>query len=279
MKTVLLFLWMLPFSVFSQKNKLTDTTIVTASVKENCYVGRSLDEYCIKKGDQPIEAGSVVIICGVKRCEYELAKTFTDFVEVIFNRDTYFIEPEKLHIANNFTFDDFLALSYEQALAFKNFAQSTSELVYLEQLKDEWKKVIKFLENCKPAGLTILDYSVVDESEYTEGTGVTVKVYNPTIKTVKYLWFTFTGLNPVGDEVWDRKRKSSKITVRAVGPIKPDASGTYNFSYVWFTDLVETVKISSIKVQYMDGSFKTITNAKSITLDSKSYDLLLQHEQ
>jgi hypothetical protein len=43
------------------------------------------------------------------------------------------------------------------------------------------------------------------------------------------------------------------------GPIKPDENGSYNFKYTWFTDLVQRVKITQIKVQYMDGSFKTIT--------------------
>jgi hypothetical protein len=36
-----------------------------------------------------------------------------------------------------------------------------------------------------------------------------------------------------------------------------------NFTkYTWFTDLVQKVKITQIKVQYMDGSFKTINNPK-----------------
>jgi hypothetical protein len=99
-------------------------------------------------------------------------------------------------------------------------------------------------------------------------------VFNPTSKTIKYFWFTFIGYNPVGDPVVDFKRRTSSITVKAVGPIDPNKNGSYEFKYVWFTDLAETAKISSIKVQYMDGSFKTIFNLKPVMLDDKSYNWL-----
>lgn len=112
-------------------------------------------------------------------------------------------------------------------------------------------------------GVVLLDWSFKDESEYTEGTSIEFSVLNPTGKTIKYLWFTVTGYNPVGDKITDIKRKTSAITVKGVGPIKPTDSGTYEFSYVWFTDLVDKVVVNSIKVQYMDGSFKTLVNPKT----------------
>jgi len=96
--------------------------------------------------------------------------------------------------------------------------------------------------------------------------------------TIKYLWFTFVGYNAVDDKIIDRKRGSSNITVKAIGPIKPDESGSYDYTYVWFTDLVETAVISNIKVQYMDGTFKTISNPKEIMLKKDLYNLIFEDE-
>ena len=56
-------------------------------------------------------------------------------------------------------------------------------------------------------------------------------------------------------------------TVKAVGPIEPDAGGTYRFEYTWMTDLVETAVFKSIKVQYMDGSVKVIAHPDRVVMD------------
>ena len=66
--------------------------------------------------------------------------------------------------------------------------------------------------------------------------------------------------------------------MKGVGPIKPEENGTYEYKYVWFTDLVETAKILSIKIQYMDGSFKTVVNPKEIMLTKNLLDILLGDE-
>jgi hypothetical protein len=99
-----------------------------------------------------------------------------------------------------------------------------------------------------------------DESEYTEGTSLNISVYNPTKKTIKYIWLTIAGFNPVGDKY------RNNIIKTCVGPIEPKGSASYTFTYAWFTDLVVKCSLLSIKVQYMDGTFKTINKEKEITL-------------
>ncbi len=140
------------------------------------------------------------------------------------------------------------------------------------------RKGLNFLADCKSKGLAITRWATYDESEYTDGTSLQISVYNPTQKIVKYIWVTITGYNPVDDKIVDRKRGTSNITVKAVGPLEPDKTGTYEFSYVWFTDLVSTALINSIKVQYMDGTIKTIANPKGIELPKKSYDVLFEED-
>lgn len=89
-----------------------------------------------------------------------------------------------------------------------------------------------------------------DMSEYTDGTGYRISFYNGSKKTIKYVYLTIQGYNAVDDPVG---RPSSK---RCIGPIDTDEVASYDFEYLWFTDVVEYTKITSLKVQYMDNSVR-----------------------
>ena len=54
--------------------------------------------------------------------------------------------------------------------------------------------------------------------------------------------------------------------------IEPDESADYEFEYTWFTDIVEYAKIRSIKVDYKNGTSKTITNVSKIEWSDDLYD-------
>jgi hypothetical protein len=165
-------------------------------------------------------------------------------------------------------------MNFEFKLKFKENATKIADLAYQEKINE----VAKFINSCSSKGLVILDWSFYDESEYTEGTSIKISVINPTKKNIKYLWFTFSGYNAVDDLIIDTIKGKSKVTVKGVGPISPSESGDYEYDYVWHTDLVQRVKIDQVKVQFMDGSFKTILIPKQITLDNSFLELLQQQE-
>ena len=121
-------------------------------------------------------------------------------------------------------------------------------------------------------GLAIKDWRVYDESEYTDGTGIWFNFYNPTSKTIKYVTINFVGYNAVDDPV--SSRGSYTLTRKCIGPIEPEETALYTFEYAWFTDIVEYAKIKSIKVQYKDGTSKTIINAKQITFSNELEEFL-----
>ncbi|NTW99661.1 MAG: hypothetical protein HGB35_07005 [Geobacteraceae bacterium] len=109
-------------------------------------------------------------------------------------------------------------------------------------------------------GLFIYDREIYDTSEYSEGTGFKVSIFNTSNKTIKYISFSVIGYNPVKDMVRGRP------VVKGVGPIKPGESAVYDWEYLWFTDLVQTHKIMQIKVQYMDGSVKVYKSGDDLIL-------------
>lgn len=121
-------------------------------------------------------------------------------------------------------------------------------------------------------GLSIVDWGVYDESEYTDGTGLRFKFYNPTKKTIKYITINFIGYNAVDDPV--SSYEGQTLTRKCIGPIDPSDDATYEFEYVWFTDIVEYATVKSIVVQYKDGTTKRITNSSKITWSNELYNLL-----
>jgi len=132
----------------------------------------------------------------------------------------------------------------------------------LEALRQ--KKLGEYAKKCELKGLGVFECVAVDASEYTEGTGVDMTFYNPTKKVVKYVHATVVGMNPVDDPVIEGGNTSH--TLKCIGPIDPGESGTYSFEYVWFTDIVERVKLTSIKVQYMDGTEKIISKPSEVIM-------------
>lgn len=126
----------------------------------------------------------------------------------------------------------------------------------------------KALDGFRKYGLAIPSWEVYDESEYTEGTGLNISFYNPTDQMIKYIAITFQGYNAVDDPV------GYPISKKCIGPIDPGFTGSYNFDYMWFSDIVEYAKIRSITVTYKNGSTKTISNPRQIEFPDDLYEFL-----
>ena len=62
--------------------------------------------------------------------------------------------------------------------------------------------------------------------------------------------------------------------LRGIGPIAPGETASYSKDYMWMTDVVESFRISSIKLEYTDGSSKVVSDVKSIRISERDYDAL-----
>lgn len=136
-----------------------------------------------------------------------------------------------------------------------------------DRINEDIKDALKPFILTKKHGIGIISYQATDDHY---ATGADFSIFNPTSKTIKYIWFTVAGKNPVGDLV--NTKTGYYKTLKGIGPIEPNNIGEWSFDYVWLTDVVESMKISTIKIQYMDGSFKTIKYNDQMYIGYDAYE-------
>ncbi|MBM3713521.1 MAG: hypothetical protein FJW56_08835 [Actinobacteria bacterium] len=104
-----------------------------------------------------------------------------------------------------------------------------------------------------------IEYFNVTGSDYT--IGFSISLSNLSNKTIKYVFITVTATNPVDDKVGTK-------TVKAIGPIYSNYSGSYEFEDIIYSRSAKYLSIDNIKLQYMDGTVKNISkrDTKNIQL-------------
>lgn len=257
---------LLPFIALSQQS-YDITKPMLGLVNDDYSLYGPTIKYCAVGGsDRMLNSNDIVIIAGSEKCgdytEINFFKTYENGILNYIKTSDVSLSFEEYDRLNQMP--DSLKSSFEE-----NMRQYSIKM-YAE-LKNEGIEAIK---KHAVKGITIKDWSLYDSGGYTDGKDISIDFYNPTKKTIKYVWVTFKGFNPVDDVVVDPVRKTSSITVKAVGPIDPYKSGEYKFDFVWFTDLVTKAKIVSLKIQYMDGTTKTI-NVPHEVIIPPAYKFLL----
>lgn len=232
----------------------------------------SSGSYCIGDGLKVITAPKYFLIYGIEHCTSTIGGK--KYFKVGYNGKVLLIEKDDLATVED-VYSILEAMDREKQTDYYYRIAALDSGLY-ELKRDE---LLAALDKSKKTGILVLNWNISDQSEYTEGTGVSFDVYNPSTKIIKYISFTVTGYNAVDDKVYDRSRKSFAITVKGIGPIKSKATASYSFEYVWFSDLVETAKINSIKIQYMDGTFKTIPYSANLILSKDLYNTFLEGDE
>lgn len=235
---------------------------------QSSYAYRTM-EACRGGNGKMLFERMAVVVAGHYRCHpaYGEAK---DYLVAYYGKQRFFVENSAVFMTEESRAR--LPELDDQILAKLDFSA-------LEEEGDAYRHVaegaaLKAYDAPARHGISVLDFSVYDESEYTEATGFKLEVYNPTKKTIKYIRVELIGMNAVDDPVRDRFAGSAIKRVRGIGPIKPQDFGSYTFEHLWFTDTVEWPKLVSLRVDYMDGSSKTIKSLKLVKVDQKHQDVL-----
>lgn len=231
---------------------ISDTTYYEGVFLNTCFLytdSTILD--CYSSSEIVTPKDRFFFIYGTTTCKSWLNNV--NFYKIIFRNQMYYVNEKNVKVFGaNFYFLDSLSKFDKNKLEINT--DSISKIFY----NNSEIKLASYHKKLELKKLLIEDFGVSDESEYTEGTGFNITVSNTTSKKIKYLYIKIEGINPVGDPV--KEKGNSVINLTAVGPLTKDVSSTFNFDYTWGTDLVQDVKIISIKIQYFDNTFFLIQN-------------------
>lgn len=239
--------------------------MIVAVIKSGTHVHKSLGANC---GDLLSEGhklrNQMVIYARSFKCTTTYGNRVHDMAEVYYRGSRYLIRREDLILDNKNSTARNDALTDAQVQLLRGEFESDSHILWTSLAED----ALKAIARTKSHGIAVLNRHVYEESDYTNGTGFRVKVLNTSQKTIKYVAFSIVGYNAVGDPVRDRLKRSTGQTMRGIGPIKPNESASYSFEYIWHTDVVEYVRLTKLKVDYMNGTSNVITNPeKTVVLD------------
>lgn len=177
----------------------------------------------------------------------------TDYYKAVLHGKSFFIECSKVTLDKPESLDYLLSQPQDVRDAFFDFSKIVSRYRYNQERIENLKEFQKLIEK----GFAVLEARPYDMSEYTDGTGMKFSFLNTSNKTIKYITINFSGYNAVDDPVPSRGK--TLLTRKGIGPIEPFETGSYDFEYVWFTDIVDYSKVRSILVQYTNGTSKTYT--------------------
>lgn len=106
---------------------------------------------------------------------------------------------------------------------------------------------------------------VYDSNEYSHSYGMRFDVYNCFSKTIKYVEFTLTNYNAVGDVQRDDMGRSTR-TVRGIGPIEPEDGGRYSWDDIFWDerDIIDKTRLTSVKFIFKDGTTRVFSGNANI---------------
>jgi outer membrane murein-binding lipoprotein Lpp len=103
----------------------------------------------------------------------------------------------------------------------------------------------------------------IDEPNSAGGVDLFIGYKNMSDKVIKYTYFSIVPYNRVGDIVNSDIGGESKITAVDEGPHKKGEgiAGNYNWYWenAWYSWSIDSVEITSIKIEYMDGTSVTLS--------------------
>lgn len=260
-----------PVSSPYEASKVAPVQAVIGVIRETTESADRVSDSCDLYPRKKIPRRAIVIV--VRRAPCVTRYFNGEFFEVLYAGKTRFVPTAAVFLSDEQA-RRFAALQPAQIDASADDWTLTS----LEARLTALTGAMKALNATAKQGVALLKARIFDVSEYTEGTGFEATVYNSTKKTIKYVTFSVVGLNAVGDPVRDGLRGTAVPTLRGIGPIAPGETASYSKDYMWMTDVVESFRVRSIKLEYTDGSSRVVSDANSIRISKEDYEVLISTE-
>jgi hypothetical protein len=96
------------------------------------------------------------------------------------------------------------------------------------------------------------------------GVDLYINVVNLSSKSIKYLRYVVVPYNLVGDAQRGTIRRKSSSSIRDTGPYLSMASIPSGWSNVWYNHTIRCMTITSVKIEYMDGTSQNYGSASAV---------------
>lgn len=268
MKQLLLFCAVLFLHLYSSQLKM-DSTVILYS--KNSLIYPSMSNSCFGNGNYSTkyEPQNMLFVAELSECKnYSSTK---DIIGFYFDGKKYYMADDVDDKNSFFTGGQRKQLS-DIKNRFKNYSPSEMDSIdswskrlseaYMRQLRKEASDKVF---NKEKNGIAILAAHPTEDYSFT---GAEFKILNFSRKTIKYITFNFYGKNAVKDRV------GKNVSRKGIGPVESSGTGSWSFDNVWLTDIVQTLKLISVNIIYMDGTTKIITITDNHWLDEEDLDHL-----
>lgn len=246
-----------------------DSTVMLYS--KNSLIYPTVSNSCYTKGDfnTKYQAQNMLFVTEISECKnYSSTK---DVIGFYFDGKKYFMVDDAEDKNAFFVSGQRRQLS-DLKNRFKNFSPSEMDSIdswskrlseaYMHQLRKEASdKVFSKEKN----GIAILAAHPTEDYSFT---GADFKILNFSRKTIKYITFNFYGKNAVKDRV------GKNVSRKGIGPVESSGTGSWSFDNVWLTDIVQTLKLISVNIIYIDGTTRVVTITDNHWLDEEDLDHL-----
>jgi hypothetical protein len=156
-------------------------------------------------------------------------------------------------------------IEFRDSLAFNAAFDYTPR--YFKRLSEETEQILKHIEErkkelaTKQLFLKDVDYEYGEYSDF----GLKFTIYNCWKKTIKYIEFTVTTYNAVGDVQCDWAGKCVAVT-KGIGPLAPEESATWSWNDMFYdkNDVISKAKLTKIKFTFKDGSVQQFAGYANI---------------
>ena len=159
------------------------------------------------------------------------------------------IEEERKYYLNLMMNDSLLELDLRDKII-------NQEKTYF-QIKSDIQEALRVGK--QKGGVLVTEFNV-SSNDYGS-VGLDLGIFNCSGKRIKYVTFKLQAYNPVDDKIEDTK------SLKGIGFINNNTTGSWSFDNVWFSDVLETVKLLSLVIQFEDGSLKTVSDIVPIRFD------------
>jgi hypothetical protein len=108
---------------------------------------------------------------------------------------------------------------------------------------------------------------LADKPNSASGVGFFIRFTNADSRTIKYVVFSATPFNAVGDSVGSSIGGKQLLRVRLTGPIEPGALKESGWKPLWYNGSITSVEISAAEIEYIDGSTESIELSSPVVLE------------